>query len=277
MRPDVIPSILGSSDMQKLSILLLLGSLMAATSHRLAIRTRVELFKGSGDFKETQLTYDLDPQRTAVVICDMWDKHWCRGATTRVGALVNRMEPFLRTLRERGVMIVHAPSDTMDFYKDTPQRRAIQSLPAASLPAVLDLKDPPLPVDSADGGCDTDDKFYKAWKREHPGLTIAPGDFISDNGQEIYNALKLRGIHTLLVMGVHTNMCILNRSFAIRQMTKWGIRCILVRDLTDAMYDPNDKPYVAHDAGTELVVQHIEKYWAPSTTSADVRKALSSK
>jgi nicotinamidase-related amidase len=185
----------------------------------------------------------------------MWDKHWCRGATTRVGALVNRMEPFLRTLRERGVMIVHAPSDTMDFYKDTPQRRAIQSLPAASLPAVLDLKDPPLPVDSADGGCDTDDKFYKAWKREHPGLTIAPGDFISDNGQEIYNALKLRGIHTLLVMGVHTNMCILNRSFAIRQMTKWGIRCILVRDLTDAMYDPNDKPYVVGRCTQGLVIE----------------------
>lgn len=263
--------------MKRLGAFLLLGSLLTATSHRLAIRTRVELFKGSGDFRETHLTYDLIPEQTAVVICDMWDKHWCTGATTRVGQMVNRMEPFLRTLREKRMMIVHAPSETMAFYKEAPQRRAILSLPAATLPAVLDLNDPPLPVDSSDGGCDTDDKFSKAWKREHPGLTIGPNDFISDNGQEIYNAMKLRGINTLLVMGVHTNMCILNRSFAIRQMTKWGIRCILVRDMTDSMYDPKDKPFVAHDAGTELIVQHIEKYWAPSTTSTDVRKALGAK
>lgn len=254
--------------------LFLLCSLLFAASNRLPVRTRVELFKGSGDFRETQLTYDLTPDQTAVVICDMWDNHWCRGATGRVGQLVGRMEPFLRKLRDHRLLIVHAPSDTMDFYKEAPQRRSILSIPSAAPPAALDLKDPPLPVDSSDGGCDTDDKFFKAWKREHPGLTIGPNDLISDNGQEIYNALKLRGIKTLLVMGVHTNMCILNRSFAIRQMTKWGIQCILVRDMTDSMYDPNDKPYVSHDAGTELVVQHIEKYWAPSTTSADVRKAL---
>ena len=61
-----------------------------------------------------------------------------------------------------------------------------------------------------------------------------------------------------------------NRSFAIRQMTKWGVQCILVRDLTDTMYDPQDAPQVSHEQGTELVVEHIEKYWAPSCTSADL-------
>jgi hypothetical protein len=69
-------------------------------------------------------------------------------------------------------------------------------------------------------------------------------------------------------------MCILNRSFAIKQMTKWGIHCVLVRDLTDAMYDPKDLPFVTHDRGTELVVEHIEKYWCPSVLSSAVRVAL---
>ena len=67
---------------------------------------------------------------------------------------------------------------------------------------------------------------------------------------------------------------ILNRSFAIRQMTKWGIRCILIRDLTDAMYDPQDAPYVSHERGTEMVIEHIEKYWAPTITSTDLLRAL---
>jgi len=70
-------------------------------------------------------------------------------------------------------------------------------------------------------------------------------------------------------------MCILNRKFAIKQMTEWGIRCILVRDLTDAMYNPRKPPYVSHSAGTELVIQHIEKYWCPTVLSADLMRALS--
>lgn len=250
------------------------AALAGVRSININVRSRVELFKGSNEWQEVTASRAVDLDKTAIIICDMWDKHWCRGATTRVGSLVTKMDPFLVKMRTKGMLIVHAPSETMDFYKESAQRKAIIAMPSVTPPPALDLKDPPIPVDSSDGGCDTDDKFYKAWKREHPALTIGPNDLISDNGQEIYNALKLRGIDTLLVMGVHTNMCILNRSFAIRQMTKWGIRCILVRDLTDAMYDPNDKPYVSHDAGTELVVQHIEKYWAPTTTSGDILKAL---
>jgi hypothetical protein len=69
-------------------------------------------------------------------------------------------------------------------------------------------------------------------------------------------------------------MCILNRTFAIKQMTKWGVRCILLRDLTDAMYDPQDAPHVSHERGTELVVEYIEKYWTPTTVSDALRRAL---
>ena len=89
--------------------------------------------------------------------------------------------------------------------------------------------------------------------RETPLLRIAPGDVISDNGYEIYSVLREHQINTVLMMGVHADMCILNRSFGIRQLTKWGMHCILVRDLTDAMYNPASAPHVSHSAGTELV------------------------
>jgi hypothetical protein len=72
-------------------------------------------------------------------------------------------------------------------------------------------------------------------------------------------------------MGVHTNMCVLNRSFAIKQMTRWGIRCVLVRDLTDAMYNPKKRPNVTHEEGTELVIGHIEKWWCPTVLSSELR------
>jgi nicotinamidase-related amidase len=186
------------------------------------------------------------------------------------------MEPFLAAARRNKLLIIHAPSDTMAFYADAPQRKAILAFGKRATPTPLEITDPPLPIDDSDGGCDTSgDKFYKAWKRQHPGLTIAPNDLISDNGQEVYAALQARGITHLLVAGVHTNMCILNRSFAIRQMTKWGLKCILIRDLTDAMYDPADRPFVSHDAGTQLVIEHIERHWAPTVTSTELLKAWS--
>ena len=36
----------------------------------------------------------------------------------------------------------------------------------------------------------------------------------------------------------HENMCVLNRPFGIRQMVYQGQNVVLMRDLTDTMYDP---------------------------------------
>lgn len=240
----------------------------------LTLRTRVEAFKGSGEWQEVQIAQALPVSRTAVVICDMWDKHWCSGASARVDALAARMNPVLEALRAAGVQVIHAPSETMSFYKETLQRLRILAIEKISPPPALGLTDPALPIDDSDGGCDTPDHFYQAWTRENAALRIAPGDVISDDGSEIYSFLKTRGIENLLIMGVHANMCILNRTFAIKQMTNWGERCILVRDLTDAMYNPKARPFVSHAQGTELVIEHIEKYWAPTVLSEQLLQAL---
>lgn len=245
-----------------------------ARTVRLHLRTRVEAFKGAGEWQEVYFEKALPVSRTAILICDMWDKHWCTGASRRVETLAARMAPVVDRARAYGIQIIHAPSEVMDFYKDAPQRRRMLDLSKAEPPTPVPLADPPLPIDDSDGGCDTADSFYKAWTREIATLHIAPEDVISDNGAEIYRFLRARGIENLLIMGVHTNMCVLNRSFAIKQMTKWGVRCVLVRDLTDSMYNPKDRPFVPHDRGTELVIEHIEKYWAPSVLSSELTSAI---
>jgi type 1 glutamine amidotransferase len=40
-----------------------------------------------------------------------------------------------------------------------------------------------------------------------------------------------------------------------------------MRDMTDTMYDPHSAPYVSHFAGTDLMVEHVEKYVCPTVTS----------
>jgi nicotinamidase-related amidase len=261
--------------MLALRVLVSITALAAAAQDlHLTVRSRVQPFKNAQEWMAADIPADFPVKQTAILICDMWDNHWCKGAAGRVAVLARRMAPVIDRARAAGIQIIHAPSEVMDFYKDYPQRQAMLQLAKVEPPAPLALADPPLPIDDSSGGCDTPDKFYKAWTREQAAISIAPGDRISDNGAEIYSFLRERGIRNLLVMGVHANMCILNRSFAIKQMSKWGIRCALVRDLTDTMYDPHDRPFVAHDQGTELVVEHIEKYWCPSLTSAQLLAAL---
>jgi nicotinamidase-related amidase len=240
----------------------------------LSLRARVETFKGSGEYDAVTVKTTWAGKETALIICDMWDKHWCQCATKRCDVLAKKADPVVRALRARGVTIIHAPSECMNYYKDTPQRKRMLAVPRASLPKDRKIIDAPLPIDDSDGGCDDEapSKFYRAWTRQHPAIEVAEGDFVSDNGQEVYSLLKQRGIKNLLVMGVHTNMCVLNRSFAIKQMTRWGVRCALIRDLTDTMYNPKKRPFVAHEKGTELVVEHIEKYWCPSVLSSEWTK-----
>ena len=71
-------------------------------------------------------------------------------------------------------------------------------------------------------------------------------------------------------MGVHINMCVLDRPFAIRRMLSLGKNVLLMRDMTDTMYNPHMRPFVSHFRGTELVVEHIERYLCPTITSTDL-------
>src|SRR5271163_3278853 len=87
---------------------------------QLQLRTRIQPFHATGPWVEAQFDESIVPRKTAIVITDMWDKHWCKGATHRVGLIAQRMEPLLAAARAAGILIIHAPSETMDFYQDAP-------------------------------------------------------------------------------------------------------------------------------------------------------------
>jgi lysophospholipase L1-like esterase len=62
-------------------------------------------------------------------------------------------------------------------------------------------------------------------------------------------------------------MCVSGRPFGLRQMEKNGKHVVLMRDLTDTMYNPARWPFVSHARGTELFVAHVEKRICPTITS----------
>lgn len=229
---------------------------------------------GRNYWQEVLTPKSVAATQTAIIICDMWDDHWSRGARERVEAMAPRMNEVIKAARDKGVTIIHAPSETMEFYAGSPARQRMRDAPEVAPPPAGNegQLNPPLPIDDSDGGSDTGEPdWYPAWRRQHPALEIDQArDGISDVGREICNFIQQRKIEQLLIMGVHTNKCVLNRSFGIKQMVRWGQGISLVRDLTDALYNPARPPYVSQAEGTRLVVEYIEKFWCPSITSADL-------
>lgn len=254
----------------------LLSATTALADTPLKLHTRIRDIAKDLPFRKT---VQWDPHKTAIIICDMWDKHWCQGASNRVAEMAPVMNEVVKAARNKGVFIIHAPSDTMKYYEGTPQRKRAQEAPEVKAPADVHTwrsidpsKEPPLPIDDSDGGCDDEPqcKNYTAWTREHPAIEIASEDAVSDKGNEVYNLLQQRGIDNVIIMGVHTNMCVLGRPFSIRRMVGVGKNVVLMRDMTDTMYNHRSKPYVNHFKGTELVIEHIEKYWCPTILSTDL-------
>ncbi len=238
---------------------------------------------GDGDAGELSISYtsvSWIPKETAIIVCDMWDQHWCRGATERVKEMAPRMNRFLQAARDRGVLIVHAPSSCMDAYRDHPARRRAQQAPAVDLPEFMggwnrklhSERDADWPIDQADGGCDCAPKCAMGhpWTRQIDVLKIEPQDAISDSGVEIGNLLAQHGIENVMLLGVHTNMCVIGRPFGLRNMVRLGKNVVLVRDMTDTMYDSRQSPRVSHVRGTELMINYIEQYVCPTITSSSL-------
>ena len=73
----------------------------------------------------------------ALIVCDMWNDHWCKSTARRVTEMAGPMNDMLKIARAKGVFFIHAPSSVTDFYKETPARKLAQSAPFATTPMLL--------------------------------------------------------------------------------------------------------------------------------------------
>lgn len=271
----------------------LLGSQVQAQSGKfdVLLRTRQPTAEGSSSFNVVEAAESWNPNEIAVIVCDMWDSHHCFNAVGRVEKLAVEIDEFVAVTRSGGATIIHAPSSCMDYYKNHSSRnRAIATPMSTSLPdqigqwcyEIPSEAAGEYPIDQTDGGEDDDPADHERWVKELESRGLNPKapwkrqidtikidqekDYVSVDGKEIWSILEDKKIKHVLMVGVHTNMCVLGRPFGLRQLAKNGRQVALVRDLTDSMYNPAAKPFVDHHTGTDLIVQHIEKYVCPTVT-----------
>lgn len=259
------------------------------------LRFQQETKPGSGHYHQLTRDEQWKPEQTAIIVCDMWDLHTCQNAVLRGQEFAPRLNDVLKQARDQGVTIIHAPSGCLQHYADHPARKHAEQTPkAADIPAEINAwcyqipaeEKGVYPVDQSDGGNDDQAKQREEWKahltalgrnvggpwiKETDLLTIDPArDYISDKGDEVWSILAAKNIDNVILTGVHTNMCVLGRPFGLRQLAKNGKNVVLMRDLTDTMYNPASWPFVNHFSGTDLIVSHIEKYVCPTVTSDQI-------
>ena len=260
-----------------------------AVPGKLKIDWRRREKEGDG-FRAILETVEWEASETAVIVCDMWADHPCKMAAMRVGRIAPRMNEVLSLARDQGVAIIHAPSGGMQLYDDTPYRARMKNARPAKPPVPIqgwcyfsEEHEGPWPIvdnvkrgEAKVTGCDDPEPLphHQTDRHQHPAIKIIGYDGISDKGQEIYNFLEQEGRKNVVLMGVHTNMCVLGRPFGIRQQKYLGKNVVLCRDLTDGLYDPRDPPHVSHARGVELVIEHIEQYWCPSILGESLTKVI---
>ena len=146
-----------------------------------------------------------DPKKTVIIVCDMWDEHWCESATRRVAEMAGPLNVTLEAARAQGELIVHAPSSVTSFYENTLPRKLALNTSRVSLPDSAkaqegwetgwclwdDSVEAPLPIDDSDGGCSCEDPECVAempwpWTRQIDTIENYLEDAISDDGKEIF-------------------------------------------------------------------------------------------
>ena len=186
----------------------LIGHAAEAQAGKLELdaRSREQIPDQDGQFRVISEKLNWSASKTAVIVCDVWDQHWCKGATRRGGDLAPRINDVVSKAREMGALIIHAPSGTMDSYQDHPGRKIARSVPkAANQPSDIakwcrwiddNEETTGYPIDHSDGGCDCQPKCKQGnpWRGQIDTIEIDNKDAISDSGVEIWNLLEKRGI-----------------------------------------------------------------------------------
>lgn len=207
---------------------------------------------------------EVDPKRVGVIAVDVWNFHWCKTATMRVDAFVPRMNKALEAARALGMTVMLCPSDVVENYAGYPQREAIFALPKVAVPKVMDVTCPPVP-DAGGCACGRERCAVNyGWDGMHPALVIGDDDLMPDTQAEVYAICQKYGLTHLIFVGFHTQVCLLGKPMGLRAMKAAGLNCMLARDMTDAHpgYDPSRN--FTPDLNTDQVVEHFEKYLAPT-------------
>ena len=211
-------------------------------------------------------TEKVDATKVAIVIVDPWNYHWCMTACERLSAMVPRWNRAIEGARKLGMPILWVPSDVLGSYSGYPQRERALAVPLLPVPKLSDM--PPARFTAPGGGCMCGPGFGCVVNYGHdgmnPDLMLAEDDLIASSTEEVYALLRQRGITHVIYMGLHTNVCLFGKPGALKYMVQAGLKCMLSRDINDAITSYNPATGFTPDKGTQQTDEDLERAGVPT-------------
>ena len=250
----------------------------------------------------------INPQRTLLLVSDIWDTHWDAVMAARTSSVIPRINDGLRSARAKGLLVAHAHADLPPPPPESSLRRYILSLPEVPLPPFptsSSFNPPDAPFFGSPWG-DMVPPTYKQtskaknWTKTHAALSIEDGDVWIDcenwsyapaqlavwnagsrDLQEMWNLICARDIDTVIFVGGATNISALYKGFGMLQMKRLGLRVFVVRDMAFAWSDngENDRlgtmdPAMTPDRGERQVNSWIERHFDGTFSGAELLAGL---
>ena len=185
------------------------------------------------------LDWDIPLSQAALVLVDVWDKHYLADAAARAQAIIlQKIHPLLEASRQGGLQLIHAPSPRLA--EQHPARRADA---VAEEHRQTDWPPPAFRRKENEyrqfaprfepRGRERDE--LAASYRIHPAAEPEGDDVVIATGEELHRYCARQGILFLFYLGFSTNACILLRDYGILEMAKRGYEIIILRDCTTGM------------------------------------------
>jgi nicotinamidase-related amidase len=222
------------------------------------------------------LDWSVPMSRTALVLVDVWQRHYIKDTEARGEAVINdHLVPLLTACRKAGLTIIHAPSPSVakqhpnwvKLVSENEMRSKHDDWPPAQ------FRDKSGPYQSYSRPVEP----REAERQKLPPLTFHPKvhpvgkEPVIATGEELHRYCKQQGILFLLYAGFNTNACILSRDYGTVQMSNRGYEVILVRDCTTGMESKETQPTLSQTTGAILLLEMFGQY---SVTSDEVRNGL---
>jgi len=210
----------------------------------------------------------IETTKTAFIIVDMWDAHWCMTCSQRAVSLVPRLNAVVDVARKLGVTVIWNPTDAIGAYAGT---RMYQKglVPEMNAPRTRNLAvkftAPFAPSGYCVCGKGIQCLCHYIWTGQNPDLVLDDEyDYMAAASSQIYSILKKRDIEHVIYLGIATNVCLYTKPGGIKAIWGAGYDCLFTRDVTDAItvYDP-EKNYNL-DIGTATSIADLERGGIPS-------------
>lgn len=222
-----------------------------------------------------RLDWDIPIDQAALVLVDVWDRHYLKDTEARAEAIIReKIVPLVKSCHKAGLQVIHAPSPGI-----AKQHPAWVNLISSENSKSDDW--PPAEFRSKTGVYTTYARPFEPREEErakhvaglkmHSDVQPEGSDVVIATGEELHQYCKQKGILFLFYLGFNTNACILLRDYGTIRMSERGYEVIIIRDCGTGMESFETHNELWQTRGAILFLEMFGKY---SISSEELMSAL---